>query len=159
MGVQKKIAAGLTLATLACIAVLGLLVGLVFIMLGIFWLLVPQVGYGYASLIVGGGVIGLILATGLLIFLLKRIMDKRQQEEEAAASSTDNFMEEQLRPFIGHNALEWTKAHRGWVIGGAVSAGFILAVSPRTRKILLDAATPLLSRKTLEIIQGLTDND
>lgn len=157
MGVQKKVATGLTLATLACIAILGLLVGFVFIMLGIFWLLVPLVGYGYAGLIVGAGIIGLILTTGLLIFLLKRIMDRRQQETEAAASTTDNFIEEQLRPIMGHEALEWTKSHRGWVIGGAVSVGFILAVSPRTRRVLLDAATPLLSRKTLEIIQSLTD--
>ncbi|KEZ77384.1 hypothetical protein C41B8_10158 [Salinisphaera hydrothermalis C41B8] len=140
---------------MAWLAMLIALAGIVFLALGVFWLIAPPLGAGVAALIVGGGLLGLILVCTLVAVIVGRL--RARSKRLAPHRSTDNRIEEQLRPVIGDRATEWAKANSGIAVVGALSAGVIIAASPSMRRLVYDAARPIIARKALQAMQGLTE--
>ncbi|WP_037337453.1 hypothetical protein [Salinisphaera hydrothermalis] len=155
MSVKSKIAAAVSLHMMAWLAMLIALAGIVFLALGVFWLIAPPLGAGVAALIVGGGLLGLILVCTLVAVIVGRL--RARSKRLAPHRSTDNRIEEQLRPVIGDRATEWAKANSGIAVVGALSAGVIIAASPSMRRLVYDAARPIIARKALQAMQGLTE--
>ncbi|MES1936540.1 hypothetical protein [Salinisphaera hydrothermalis] len=152
---KSKIAAAVSLHMMAWLAMLIALAGIVFLALGVFWLIAPPLGAGVAALIVGGGLLGLILVCTLVAVIVGRL--RARSKRLAPHRSTDNRIEEQLRPVIGDRATEWAKANSGIAVVGALSAGVIIAASPSMRRLVYDAARPIIARKALQAMQGLTE--
>ncbi|MGB7755680.1 MAG: hypothetical protein WBL23_06420 [Salinisphaera sp.] len=157
MSVKSKVAAAVSLHMMAWLAMLIALAGIVFLALGVFWLIAPPLGPGIAALIVGGGLLGLILVMTLFGLLIAKTRGKAKRV--VAHRSPDNRIEEQLRPVIGDRATEWAKANTGITVVGALSAGVLLAASPSMRRLIYDAARPLIARKALQVMQGLGGSD
>ncbi|MES1955322.1 hypothetical protein SAHY_12114 [Salinisphaera hydrothermalis EPR70] len=155
MSVKSKIATAVSLHMMAWLAMLIALAGIVFLALGVFWLIAPPLGAGVAALIVGGGLLGLILVCTLVAVIVGRL--RARSKRLAPHRSTDNRIEEQLRPVIGDRATEWAKANSGIAVVGALSAGVIIAASPSMRRLVYDAARPIIARKALQAMQGFVD--
>lgn len=155
MSLKSKIAAAVSLHMIAWLAMLIALAGIVFLALGVFWLIAPPLGPGVAALIVGGGLLGLILVCTLVGVIIGRL--RARSKRLAPHRSTDNRIEEQLRPVIGDRATEWAKANSGIAVVGALSAGVIIAASPSMRRLVYDAARPIIARKALQAMQGFVD--
>ncbi|HET7315095.1 hypothetical protein [Salinisphaera sp.] len=154
---KNKIAAAVSLHLIAWLAILVVLTGIVFLALGVFWLIAAPLGAGFSALIVGGGLLGLTLILGLVGLIIAKARSKAKKG--ASHRSTDNQIEEQLRPFIGDRATEWAKANTGIAVVGALSAGVLVAASPSMRRLIYDAARPLVARKALQAMQGLAERD
>ncbi|WP_353224888.1 hypothetical protein [Salinisphaera hydrothermalis] len=152
---KSKIATAVSLHMMAWLAMLIALAGIVFLALGVFWLIAPPLGAGVAALIVGGGLLGLILVCTLVAVIVGRL--RARSKRLAPHRSTDNRIEEQLRPVIGDRATEWAKANSGIAVVGALSAGVIIAASPSMRRLVYDAARPIIARKALQAMQGFVD--
>lgn len=159
MSVKSKIAAAMSLHMIAWLAMLIALAGIVFLALGVFWLIAPPLGAGVAALVVGGGLLGLILVLTLCAVIISRLRARSRSKQVAGHRGTDNRIEEQLRPVIGDRATEWAKANSGIAVVGALSAGVIIAASPSMRRLVYDAARPLIARKVLQVMQGLSDSE
>lgn len=155
MNVRSKIAAAVSLHMMAWLAMLIALAGIVFLALGVFWLIAAPLGAGIAALIVGGGLLGLILVAAVTGLIVVKTRDKARRSE-AERNAPDERVEEQLRSMIGDRATEWTKANTGMAVVGALSAGVLVGASPGLRRLIYDAARPFLSRQTM---QDLSDDD
>ncbi|AWN14350.1 hypothetical protein [Salinisphaera sp. LB1] len=155
MSLKRKIAAAVSLHMLAWLAMLIALAGIVFLALGVFWLIAPPLGPGIAALVVGGGLLGLILVITLFGLLIARA--RRRTKAAAVQRSPDSRIEEELRPVIGDRATAWAKANPGITMVGALSAGVVLAASPGMRRVIYDAARPVITRKVMQVMQDLVD--
>lgn len=153
MNIKSKIAAAISLHMFAWLAMFIVLVGVIFLTAGVYWLLEPHFGQGVAAIIVGGGLLGIMLVTSLVMLLANRAGSRARQ---AAHHSTDNRIEHQLRPIIGERATDWAKANSGIAIVGALSAGVLIAASPNMRRLVVEAARPLIARKALQVMQDLS---
>lgn len=145
----------MSLHMIAWLFMLIALAGIVFLALGVFWLIAPSLGPGLAALIVGGGLLGVIVL--LVLFGVIIASARGKAKKKMAQRTPDNRIEEQLRPMIGDRATEWAKANTGLTVVGALSAGVLIAASPSMRRLIYDAARPLIARKALQAMQGLSD--
>lgn len=159
MDVKSKIAAAVSLHMIAWLAMLIALAGIVFLALGVFWFIAPPLGAGAAALIVGGGLLGLVLICAVIGLIVAKARGRARKARKAASHhGTDHRIEEQLRPVVGDRATEWAKANSGIAVVGALSAGVLLAASPSMRRLIYDAARPLIARKALQAMQGISDH-
>lgn len=152
MNIKSKIAAAVSLHMMAWLAMLIALTGIVFLALGVFWLIAAPLGAGVAALIVGGALLGLVLLVALIGLIIIKARDGSRRRA-AAERSPDGRIEEQLRSVIGGRATEWARAHTGMAVVGALSAGVLAGASPSLRRLLYEVARPLVSR------QDLSDDD
>ena len=63
-----------------------------------------------------------------------------------------------LRPILGNQATDWAKRNSGLAIAGALTAGVVIAASPRTRALIAGAAGPIFTRKAMQMFERMTDN-
>lgn len=142
---------------LAWLAMLIALAGVIFCAAGVYLAVAPALGAMPAAFVTGGSLLAL-LAAGLLVTMLAQSVAKHRQVKETRRN-TDSILEQQIRPVIGDRATQWTKDNPGLAMVGALSAGVILAASPRLRSTLLNTAGPLLTRKTIRAVEKFTDPD
>lgn len=156
--IQQRIASSMVLLMLAALMMLIMTIGLVFVTIGIYFLLVPAVGHGVAGLIVGGALLGLVVLVLMVVLLIMRIRQRRrqhrQQQQDAAERET---AEQQLRTVLGNQTLDWARRHQKLATGAALAAGVALSINPRTRGLVTEAVAPLLSRRGMDILKTLDD--
>jgi len=158
LNIKGKIAAAYTGHLLAWLMVLVLLAGLLFCAWGVYLLLAATaVGPAGAALIVGGGLMGLVLLVGLIVFLSTR--SSTPSKAQQLRQNPDNMLEQQIRPILGDKATNWAKQNTGITLVGALSAGVLIAANPRLRKLMYDTARPLVARKAFQALQSFSDND
>lgn len=163
MNLKKSILAAFSLHMLAWLAVLVVFAGIVFLALGCYWLLTFALSPGAAALIVGAGLlilVAVIILAGVLT--VSRARRKRLAEKHDARQrhQSDQRFEDKFSAAIGEQATEWTKEHTGTAVIGALSIGILLAASPTTRRLVCDAARPLITRQAARFMRGMTgDSD
>lgn len=156
MNAKATLAKALSLNAVIWLAMLLAFTGLLFCAAGVYMLLGQSFGQTIAALITGGGLIALVAILLLLVLIVTS--GKKKSKAKAIRRNPDNLLEQQLRPMIGDQATNWAKRNTGVAVVGALSAGVLLAASPRLRSLLLGAAGPLATRKAIQALQDLSDN-
>ncbi|MDA3942794.1 MAG: hypothetical protein PF694_04555 [Bacteroidetes bacterium] len=159
MSIKAKIAAAATAHMMLWLLMFILLAGILFCAWGCYLLIAATaLGPGVAALIVGGALIGLIVLVALIA-----LASQKSNKRVAASRTTqpnktpDNMIEHQLRPVLGDRATDWAKQNTGVAVAGALTAGVVLAASPRLRALLVGAVGPLASRKAMQAAQRFMD--
>ncbi len=156
MSIKSKVVGALGLNVLMWRAMWLLFAGLMFCAAGAYMALAERLDPVQAALLVGGGLIALVALIALVCVLATK--SKKPSEAKALRSNPDNVLEHQLRPMIGDKATDWAKQNTGIAVVGALSAGVLLAASPRLRSVLGRAAMPMLTRKTMQAFQQFSDD-
>lgn len=158
MSIKGKVAAAYAGHLLAWLGIFLLLAGLLFCAWGVYLLLAgTTLGPAYAALVVGGGLIGIIVLLALIVALSQRSSSPSQAQQ--LRQNPDNVLETQLRPVLGDRATDWAKQNTGVAVVGALSAGVLIAASPKLRKLIYSSARPVVARKAFQALQGFSDND
>ena len=160
MGIKEKLIKVMSLNVVLWLLMLLVFSGLLLCAGGIYLLLAAQMTQVQALLITGGGLIAIVACLLLFVALSSSSTAKKTKanENKPVEHNSDNVLEHQLRPLLGNQATDWAKRNSGLAIVGALSAGVILAASPRTRAALMGAAGPLITRKAVKFIDQLTDD-
>jgi hypothetical protein len=160
MAIKEKLIRVMSLNVVLWMLMLLALSGVLLCAGGIYTLLAANGSQVQAMLITGFGLIGLVvLLIALAVWASRRDKPAPQQASAAPPATPDNPIEHQLRPLLGNQATDWAKRHSGLATVGALSAGVILAASPRARAAIVGAAGPLFTRKAIQIIQQMTNLD
>ena len=136
------------------------LVAMTFMAWGGYLVLAQHVSQAAAAFITGGCVIGAMGVVGFLAWLFLRPKNPPvrhltpDENPERHISQPEAFIEQQLRPYVGERTTRWVQRNPGLLTVGALSAGIVLAASPRLRSTLTTVAKPILIRKGLSALTG-----
>lgn len=155
MNAQAILAKAFSLNVVIWLGMLTAFAGLLCCAAGVYMLLAAQFTPAEAALMTGGGLIGLVVL--LLVVVLIANAGGKQRKAKQTRRNPDNLLEQQLRPVLGDQATNWAKRNTGVTVVGALSAGVLLAASPRIRSLLMGAAGPLATRKAIEALQDFTN--
>lgn len=161
MGIKQKLIQVMSLNVVLWLLMLLVLSGLLLCAGGVYLLLAAHLTQVQAMLITGGGlvsVVALLLLVAVMASSSAKTSTDNAKAEPVTNHGSDNLIESQLRPMLGNQATDWAKQHAGIAVFGALSAGVIIAASPRTRALLAGALGPLATRKAMQVAQKLTDN-
>lgn len=124
------------------------------------WLaLAPLVGLALAALFTGLGLLAVAGGLAVWLGLANRGRANKPQPEPhtSAPGRSERTIEENLRPLIGDQALNWAKQNSGLVMVGAFAAGLVIAASPGARRALTRTAGPLVTRKAVNAWRSFND--
>lgn len=166
MNVREKLIKVMSLNVVLWLLMLLALTGLLACAGGVYLLLAERVGQTDALLITGGGLIGL---SGVLtvVALVSGRKQKRatgkpatgKDKQQPVRHDYDNAIEAQIRPILGDQATDWAKQNTGMAVAGALTAGVLLAASPRLRAAIVGAASPIFTRKAMQAFDQFTSNN
>ncbi|MES1925791.1 hypothetical protein [Salinisphaera sp. T31B1] len=161
MNPKATLAKVFSLNVIIWMAMLTFFAGLMFCAVGVYMLLAERLGATQASLLTGGGLIAIVALALIVVLIASSSGGKKKKKASASKNAThepDNMIEQQLRPVLGDRATNWAKQNTGLAVVGALSAGVILAASPRFRSLLIGAAGPLATRRIMQTFNDLTDS-
>lgn len=149
MNIRGSLASLFSLNALVWLAMLTGLAAIVCFAGAAWFAMLPKLGAPLASLLTG---LGLLLVMALLLVVVHKTTQPSQPSttEQPPANSREAYLEDNLGPLIGERATQWTREHTGAVMVGALAAGVLLAASPGARRLLSQAAGPLVTRKAME---------
>ncbi len=160
--IKEKIIRVLSLNVVLWLLMLLVFSGLLLCTAGIYIWLAEHYTQVEALLLSGGGLIGVVAILLIGVMLSSRSKPASAQgkasEDKPVNSAPDNAIEHQLRPLLGNQATDWAKRNSGVAIAGALTAGVILAASPRARALIAGAAGPIFTRKAMQMFERMTDN-
>ncbi|MES1930748.1 hypothetical protein SADO_15909 [Salinisphaera dokdonensis CL-ES53] len=157
MGIKEKLIKVMSLNVVLWMLMLLVLSGLLLCAGGVYLLLAAQMSQVQALLITGGGLIAIVALLLLVAVLASASPKQKPEEKKNVEHSTDNVIEQQLRPLLGNQTTDWAKRNSGIVTIGALTAGVLIAASPRLRAGLMGAAGPLATRQAMKYIDRLSD--
>lgn len=162
MGIKQKLIQVMSLNVVLWLLMLLVFSGLLLCAAGVYMLLAARMTPVQAMLITGGGLIALVAVLLLIVALATSSSGKAEKKqvkaEGPAQHAPDNLLESQLRPMLGDQATDWAKRHSSLAVAGALSAGVIIAASPRVRAAMMGAVGPLFTRKVMQSIDQFTEN-
>jgi uncharacterized membrane protein (DUF485 family) len=157
MGIKQKLIQVMSLNVVLWLLMLLVFSGLLLCAAGVYMLLAARMTPVQAMLITGGAliVIGaiLMLLVGLATSSSDKTSKKKVKSEGTVQHTPDNLLEGQLRPMLGDQATDWAKHHSGLTAATALTAGVIIAASPRVRAAMMGAIGPLFTRKVMQAVQ------
>lgn len=162
MGIKQKLIQVMSLNVVLWLLMLLVFSGLLLCAAGVYMLLAARMTPVEAMLITGGGLIAivaiLILIAALAASFSGKSAKKKVKAEASGPRSSDNLLESQLRPMLGDPATDWAMRHSSLAVAGALSAGVLIAASPRVRAAMMGAIGPLFTRKVMQSINQFTDH-
>ena len=160
--IKEKIIRVLSLNVVLWLLMLLVFSGLLMCTAGIYLWLGQHYSQVEALLLSGGGLVGVVALLLICVLLSSRrkpaTAPAAASEKKPVNSTPDNAIEHQLRPILGNQATDWAKRNRGLAIAGALTAGVVIAASPRTRALIAGAAGPIFTRKAMQMFERMTDN-
>lgn len=170
MAIQAKatraVSQVMSLNMLMWLAMLTLFAAILALATAMYMALASVLAPGLAALFTGLALLGvfILLAIGIGLGLRQATQSADKPEKpvekpvkKPAEARADNTVEQNLRPVIGDRATEWTRDNTGLAVVGALSAGVLLAASPRLRHLLVRAAGPIVTRKAIRAVQDFTE--
>lgn len=157
MAIREKLIKAMSLNVVLWLAMLTAFTGLLACAGGVYLILAERFAQPEALMITGGGLLAIVAL--VVLFALLVTSGKKASEAKKMRRNPDNILEHQLRPVLGDQATNWVKHNTGITVVGALSAGVLLAASPRLRSLIVGAASPMITRKAIQALQEWSDDD